>query len=744
MKFSCIQIIAFFLFFQINLFAQSPNLLKSEGEIPQDFTTLSKDKYKEQIKNISKKQNSRRVRKDKKQFLLESNYAIDDILQSGMVLFNDPASIYVNKVLGNLPYENDILKKKNPRAYILNSSAVNAFAVDQGVIFVTLGLLAKLENEAQLAFILAHELMHVKHQHSIDKFIQTKNIDKKSNRDANMDEVGVDRNLFQKSMYSRSLEEEADADGLELFLKSDYDSKVILNTFNILHYSYLPFEEVTFEKTFFEEENFTLPKKYWLDTLNQISPMEIDAEDEKKSSHPSSSKRLAKLKSKVEGLNQTEKKAFILPKQEFFNIQEKARYQIPFLNLYAENFPEAIYTSYLLLQKYPDDLELKKVIAKALYMESKYRNNINEEDRTYTFTFTGEEPTKEQITNNIEGASHQVYSLLTLMSRKDLTLLALKYNWKTYQAAPEDKEMKMFMEDMFIEFAGHFDNMDSTFSSLPNLNQSIEIQEEEEATDSTTTTKEYFWRYAFVNELKNEMFKTNYEKGLEQLKEREKNETFYKSVKGRKKLRDRRKREKKQGKSLGINQIVVVNPFYLSIDSRRNKGVQYIRSEEKQTYFSNALEKYAKKSKVKVDLLDVTQLSPDDVEKFNDISEVNHFFSQQIDHDDLYLTPSYNQNQINAIAEKYGTDYFLWTGVISLREKNNYKPLLVGIFAPYVLPLLIPNVVQPEYDMLYYAILFDIKTGRRSIIKMDYFDKRDSKAILNAHIYDVFHQIGKR
>jgi hypothetical protein len=741
MKFSSVQIIVFFLFFQINIFAQSPDLLKSEGEIPEDFITLSRDKYQEQIKDISKKKNSRRDRKDKKQFLLESNYAIDDILQSGMVLFNDPASKYVNEVLGNLPYESSILKKKKLRAYILNSSAVNAFAVDQGVIFVTLGLLAKLENEAQLAFILAHELMHVKHEHSIDKFIQTKNIDKQSNRDDNMSEVGVDRNIFQKSMYSRSLEEEADADGLELFLKSNYDPRVILNTFNILHYSYLPFEEITFEKTFFEDEHFVLPSKYWMDTLNQISPMQVDAEDEEKSSHPSSSKRLAKLKSKVEGLNQTDKQAFILPKQAFFEIQEKARYQIPFLNLYTENFPAAIYASHLLLQKYPDDLELKKVIAKALYMESKYRNNV--QVKKYTFSLSGEKSSRAKITKSIEGASQQVYSLLTLMSRKDLTLLALKYNWKTYQANPEDKEMKMFMEDTFVEFAGHFDNLDSTFSSLPNLNQLIEIQAEK-TTDSTATEKEYFWRYAFVDELKNEAFKTYYEKGLEQLKGREKDEAFYESAEGRRKLNDRRKRENKQGKSLGIDKVVVVNPFYLSIDSRRNKGVQYIRSEEKQAYFSKAIKKYAGKSKVKTELLDVTQLSPAEVDKFNDVSEVNHFFSQQIDHDDLYLTPSYNQNQINAIAEKYGTDYFLWTGVISLREKNNYKPLLVGIFAPYVLPLLIPNVVQPEYDMLYYAILFDIKTGKRSIIKMDYFDKRDSKAILNAHIYDVFHQIAKK
>ncbi len=740
MKFLSVQIVTCFLFFQINIFAQYPDLLKSEGEIPEDFITLSTDKYKEQIQEISRKKNSRRDRKDKKQFLLESNFAIDDILQSGFVLFNDPASKYVNKVLGNLPYENSTLLKKKPRAYILNSSAVNAFAVDQGVIFVTLGLLAKLENEAQLAFILSHELMHIRHQHSIDKFIKSKNIDKESDRDDNMDEVGVDRNLFQKSMYSRSLEEEADADGLELFLKSDYDPRVILNTFNILHYSYLPFEEVTFEKTFFEDEHFVLPKRYWLDTINQISPMRENAEDEKKSSHPSSSKRLAKLKSKVEGLNQVDKKAFILPKQEFFDIQEKARYQIPFLNLYAENFPEAIYTSHLLLQKYPDDIELKKVIAKALYMESKYRNNVS--SKKYTFNLAGDATSREKITSSIEGESQQVYSLLTLMNRKDLTLLALKYNWKIYQANPEDKEMKMFMKDMFVEFSGHFENLDSTFSKVSNSGQPVEIQEESLA-DSTDTKREYFWKDAFVNELKNEDFKKFYEEGLEHLKSREKSNEFYESVEGVIELNDRRKKEKKKGKSLGIDKVVVVNPFYLSLDDRRNKGVQYVRSEEKQAYFSKALKKYGRKSKVETELLDVTQLSPYEVDKFNDISEVNHFFSQQIDHDDLYLTPSYNQNQINDIAEKYGTDYFLWTGIISLREKNNYKPLFIGIFAPYVLPLLIPNVVQPEYDMLYYAILFDIKTGKRSIIKMDYFDKRDSKAILNAHIYDVFHQIGK-
>lgn len=46
--------------------------------------------------------------------------------------------------------------------------------------------------------------------------------------------------------------------------------------------------------------------------------------------------------------------------------------------------------------------------------------------------------------------------------------------------------------------------------------------------------------------------------------------------------------------------------------------------------------------------------------------------------------------------------------------------------------------------MLYYAILFDVKTGRRSTVKLAYFDNKDSKMVLNTHIYDVFNQIKRK
>lgn len=49
---------------------------------------------------------------------------------------------------------------------VLNSPVVNAFALPGGYVYVTRGLLAHLENEAQLAVVLGHEIAHVAARHA--------------------------------------------------------------------------------------------------------------------------------------------------------------------------------------------------------------------------------------------------------------------------------------------------------------------------------------------------------------------------------------------------------------------------------------------------------------------------------------------------------------------------------------------------------------------------------------------------
>ncbi|MCW5784170.1 MAG: M48 family metalloprotease [Nitrospirales bacterium] len=51
---------------------------------------------------------------------------------------------------------------------ILNSQEQNAFAAPGGYIFITVGLLKTLKNEAELAGVLAHEIAHVTQKHMLD------------------------------------------------------------------------------------------------------------------------------------------------------------------------------------------------------------------------------------------------------------------------------------------------------------------------------------------------------------------------------------------------------------------------------------------------------------------------------------------------------------------------------------------------------------------------------------------------
>ena len=56
---------------------------------------------------------------------------------------------------------------------VLDSEIVNAFAVPGGYVYVTRGLLAHLENEAQLAVVLGHEVAHVAARHGAQDAFET-------------------------------------------------------------------------------------------------------------------------------------------------------------------------------------------------------------------------------------------------------------------------------------------------------------------------------------------------------------------------------------------------------------------------------------------------------------------------------------------------------------------------------------------------------------------------------------------
>jgi len=89
----------------------------------------------------------------------------------------DKAALYQDPILEN--YLNDVAQRLAPpevreqdairiRVYAIKDPALNAFTYPTGSIYVHTGLLARLENEAQLAVVEGHEMTHATHRHALE------------------------------------------------------------------------------------------------------------------------------------------------------------------------------------------------------------------------------------------------------------------------------------------------------------------------------------------------------------------------------------------------------------------------------------------------------------------------------------------------------------------------------------------------------------------------------------------------
>lgn len=86
---------------------------------------------------------------------------------------------YVNQVGNRLLPEHALSGQQEGaevsfRFYVINDPIPNAFAFPNGMIFIHTGILDIVENEAQLAAILGHEIAHVTHEHGRERYENVK------------------------------------------------------------------------------------------------------------------------------------------------------------------------------------------------------------------------------------------------------------------------------------------------------------------------------------------------------------------------------------------------------------------------------------------------------------------------------------------------------------------------------------------------------------------------------------------
>jgi len=173
---------------------------------------------------------------EKEQMLWRRALEEQDTINGSGVLYQD-AEIenYLNQVAEKLQI-NSISPDISFQVKVVKDPNLNAFAFPNGVIYIHTGILARMDNEAQLAALLAHEMVHCTHRHSLRALRSIK--DRTQARTAAVRELapllGITGSIASISGYTRELETEADRVGLDLAVKANYDPREVLKLFELL------------------------------------------------------------------------------------------------------------------------------------------------------------------------------------------------------------------------------------------------------------------------------------------------------------------------------------------------------------------------------------------------------------------------------------------------------------------------------------------------------------------------------
>ena len=159
----------------------------------------------------------------------------DTIDGSGLLYQDTEIEDYLNQIVEKLQ-SNSISRDISFQIKVIKDPKLNAFALPNGVIYIHTGILARMENEAQLAALLAHEMTHCTHRHSLKTLRNIK--DRTQAESATVRELaqllGITGSIASINGYTRELEIEADRVGLDLAVKANYDPREVLKLFEFL------------------------------------------------------------------------------------------------------------------------------------------------------------------------------------------------------------------------------------------------------------------------------------------------------------------------------------------------------------------------------------------------------------------------------------------------------------------------------------------------------------------------------
>jgi hypothetical protein len=404
--------------------------IRAKGSIPFDYLNFVRGESRVNIRNTEKL-----TKKEREDFRYATNDALREIFANGDIYFNDPLTDYVrligHQLTANTAYEDKI------EFYVSKSSEMNATSWQTGTIIVNIGLISQLENEAQLAFVLAHEIAHFNNQHPYKQYAQYI----KSNRTVNSSELA--KQFSQDIDYNLKYEIEADSIALKTVKKFGYDLDEIQNALRLL----LHFEpkEVPPFTDFLSSDIYQLePTK--LCTFQQYRSFKRS--NNSSVGHFSNSHIQTRLRSVNKLINKDDPLLFALKTVKdgrftferylFDNAKYMAHFEVVYQSFSDANYLRSTFEALILLHQFPDNQYLKVKVAENFY----YINYYNQKGILNKIYFDS---------GKIQNDDYaQLYCLINNLPKDELEQLIYGFIQESYIDYPTNETMLITMAK-FVE-----------------------------------------------------------------------------------------------------------------------------------------------------------------------------------------------------------------------------------------------------------------------------------------------------
>lgn len=724
---------------------------QSKGDIPLTLKKSTTSLVQENIRQIKKKSSDRRNQRQEQEHSIRVGFVEEEMLTGGQILYGEAMSEFVEKVglkvLESYPDLSDKLQ-----FYVLRSHVPNAYTTSGGLVFVSIGLLARIENEAQLAVILAHEIQHYVKKHALQSYKDVENAKKNA---ANED---LESKLSQLYRFSKDQELEADDLGYEMISKTDYDLQEGIYVFEMLKYSAYPFLETPITLDSFASPYYVFPEDFQERIRKEIekSDAENKKADEKElidpnRTHPHLDMRMLALRDRVAKLsaNQSAKQVYIVGKSSFDEMQKIARHELLLLFMRRADYGRTFYLSRIFEILYGPTPFISRIKAMSVYALLNHKLAGNDLDK-----FGCE-------VNSNRGMWKPLTAGLKAFDTKELSAFVLRILWLEHDKYPQDSFVKnVWMESLrlvqqkalmdiklWIDYqlptnepaplkAGEINDKLADKTANPLLSRP---NRRPAGTETLKQNDAYYWASLYglphSDKLKVEIqnatvdfndMVTNRDSRKNAVRDENLEKTRYNFV------------------NKDYEGLVLLQPRMSQYTGRNfsDNERNYFAEEKSKMLITDIWKEVALNSRDNLHVLENKAKSNMKTDDLNEFTQVNDWIMERLNNDSNQMILFYSQ-YVNDVMQRYKTPLVAWTGYdyVSYKRPLDLNGLMTSImFFPY-LPVYLYFQLQTDGFTKQYTVVFNTESSKQVFTYSQDRNVKWKRDFLKAHVYETLYEI---